>query len=99
MFLGVGVLGGVVLCWVEKLRILLRLFTLSVRLAVNVAVGQAAISLLGDVGAHFFSGGCVRPLLVVPVGAMLLGVESIISFVQAYLFCLLLSSYGNEHST
>ncbi|MES9964013.1 MAG: F0F1 ATP synthase subunit A [Candidatus Sedimenticola sp. 20ELBAFRAG] len=98
VFIGVGVLGGAILCWVEKLRIFLRVFTLRIRLVVNTAVGQAAFSLMGGLAVSYFFEGKGWLILVVIAGVGLLMVEVAVSLIQAYLFCLLLRFYRNEHS-
>ena len=82
----------------EKLRIFLRVFTLRIRLVVNTAVGQAAFSLMGGLAVSYFFEGKGWLILVVIAGVGLLMVEVAVSLIQAYLFCLLLRFYRNEHS-
>ena len=104
MFSGVGVPGGAVLCWLEKLRIFLRCITLSVRLAVNISLGQVIFTLMGGLVEiynftwNFSVGNYFWIFLLMMVGMGFLLVEMAVGFIQAYLFCLLLRTYRREHS-
>ena len=88
------------LVFVEIIRILVRPFTLSFRLAANIRAGHIVIVLLRFYLSlcFYFSvfRGIVR-LLFILWGYVLFEIG--ISLIQAYIFCLLLSLYANDHPT
>lgn len=100
VFSGIAVFGGMLLCWIEKFRIFLRWITLSVRLVANIRVGQIVSVLLGNLMVvYYFTVGSVYylPLLLLR-GVCVLAAELAVGFIQAYLFCLLLTIYRDDHS-
>lgn len=100
VFAGLSLVGGLVLCWIEKLRIFFRWFTLRLRLVANMTVGQIArASVRGLLLNLYFGIGSMFAFLgVMLIGVGLLMVELAVSFIQAYLFCLLLRVYRDDHS-
>lgn len=100
VFAGLPLAGGLVLCWMEKLRIFFRWFTLSLRLVANMTVGQIARASVRGLLLNSYFG--IRSLyvfggvLTIAIGLLL--VELAVGFIQAYLFCLLLSVYRDDHS-
>lgn len=100
VFSGIAVVGGMLLCWMEKFRVFLRWITLSVRLVANIRVGQIVSVLLGDlIVIYYFIAefSYHLPLLLVR-GVCVLAAELAVGLVQAYLFCLLLTIYRDDHS-
>lgn len=100
VFAGLPLVGGIVLCWIEKLSIFFRWFTLSLRLVANMTVGQiASASVRGLLFNSYFG---MRSMYVfggvLLIGVGLLMVELAVRFIQAYLFCLLLRAYRDDHS-
>ena len=83
---------------VEIIRILVRPFTLSFRLAANIRAGHIVMILLRFYASlcfqsSIFSG--VRMLIVILWGYIIFEIG--IALIQAYIFCLLLSLYANDH--
>nr|YP_010688217.1 ATP synthase F0 subunit 6 [Pillucina pisidium (Dunker, 1860)]WBR65411.1 ATP synthase F0 subunit 6 [Pillucina pisidium (Dunker, 1860)] len=100
VFAGLPVVGGMILCWLEKLSVFFRWFTLSLRLVANMTVGQILSSSLSGIllNCCFGMGSVWVLVIVVAVSVGLLLVELAVSFIQAYLFCLLLGVYSDDHS-
>lgn len=100
VFAGLPVVGGIVLCWLEKLSIFFRWFTLSLRLVANMTVGQILSASVSGLLLNLYFGlssvFVFGRVLIVGVGLLL--VELAVGFIQAYLFCLLLSVYRDDHS-
>lgn len=98
VFTGVGVIGGMLSCWIEMLRIFLRWISLRLRLTANMMIGQIVSSLLGGLMCTYFFQDSPWLLIVMLRGTIVLMLEIAVCLLQAYLFCLLLTIYGNEHS-
>lgn len=100
IFCGVVVVGGVFLCWMERFSVFLRWITLSIRLVANIRVGQIVSVLLGNLVVVYYFGfrSMVYFFFLLLRGVCVLVAEAVVGFVQAYLFCLLLTVYGNDHS-
>jgi len=83
---------------VEIIRIFVRPFTLSFRLAANIRAGHIIIILLS-----FYARLCFQSSIFSGVGILILVLwgyiifEMGIALIQAYIFCLLLSLYANDH--
>lgn len=82
---------------VETLRILVRPITLSFRLAANITAGHIILGLIGVYAraAAFSSSLSLVSLLLIQTGYILFEVG--ICLIQAYIFCLLLTLYADEH--
>nr|YP_009373440.1 ATP synthase F0 subunit 6 [Mutela dubia]AQT38523.1 ATP synthase F0 subunit 6 [Mutela dubia] len=83
---------------IESVTLLTRPITLGVRLAVNIAMGHLMLHVLGEyVSSFVFSGG----LLGWGIGSVFVGgyvvFEFVVSFLQAYVFVLLVSLYSSDH--
>lgn len=100
VFAGLPLVGGLILCWIEKLSIFFRWFTLSLRLVANITVGQIArASVRGLLFNAYFGISSIYVFGgVLLIGVGLLIVELAVRFIQAYLFCLLLRVYRDDHS-
>ena len=82
---------------VETLSILVRPITLSFRLAANITAGHIILGLIGVYAraAVFSSTTSIIMLLLIQTGYILFEVG--ICLIQAYIFCLLLTLYADEH--
>lgn len=77
---------------VERIRMLIRPLTLSVRLGANIIAGHLLMVLLGGICSGF-----ERTICVVILGQMILLVlEIAVAFIQAYVFCTLFMLYYEE---
>lgn len=82
---------------VETIRTFSRPITLSFRLAANITAGHIILILLGSYrAAAFFNRFTTTSLLVLTLTGYLV-FEIAICLIQAYIFCLLLSLYANDH--
>lgn len=81
---------------IERVRLIIRPFTLAVRLAANMVAGHLLLVLLGSQGAGLRSG----PLLILIVGlTLLLSLECAVACIQSYVFIILRSLYLAEHNS
>ena len=83
---------------IETTRIIVRPITLSFRLAANMTAGHIVLTLirLYCVGAIFSSTSSFLFLLTLSRGYI--AFELAICLIQAYIFCLLLSLYSDDHA-
>lgn len=83
---------------IETTRVTVRPITLSFRLAANIRAGHIVLSLIGIycAAAWFTSIGGLLALITTTVGYILF--EVAICLIQAYIFCLLLSLYSDDHA-
>lgn len=83
---------------IETTRIIVRPLTLSFRLAANIRAGHIVLSLIGVycAAAWFNSFAATLLLLLTTLGYILF--EVAICLIQAYIFCLLLSLYSDDHA-
>nr|YP_003434433.1 ATP synthase F0 subunit 6 [Chaetoderma nitidulum]ABM69277.1 ATP synthase F0 subunit 6 [Chaetoderma nitidulum] len=80
---------------VELVSLLIRPFTLAVRLMANMSAGHIVLSLVGTfLTSSLFSSGILIILLLIQVGYFL--IEMGISLIQAYIFTLLVSFYSED---
>ncbi len=81
----------------ETLRISVRFITLSFRLAANISAGHILLGLIGIAtsSAIFTSRITFSSLLIVQLGYIIFEIG--ICLIQAYIFCLLLSLYSEDH--
>lgn len=86
------------LIFVEIIRIAVRPLTLSFRLAANITAGHVVIVLLSFYCvSYYYSYLYISTRIVFLVLWGYLVFELGISLIQAYIFCLLLSLYANDH--
>lgn len=83
---------------IESTRVLVRPLTLSFRLAANITAGHIVLSLLGIylASAIFTSMFTIIPLLL--ISSFYIIFEVAICVIQAYIFCLLVSLYRDDHA-
>nr|BDQ43765.1 ATP synthase F0 subunit 6 [Metaphire communissima] len=83
---------------IETTSIIVRPLTLSFRLAANMSAGHIVLSLVGIycAGAWFTSSFGTSLLILTTLGYVLF--EFAICLIQAYIFCLLLSLYSDDHA-
>nr|BDQ43557.1 ATP synthase F0 subunit 6 [Amynthas sp. CS029] len=83
---------------IETTSIMVRPLTLSFRLAANMSAGHIALSLIGIycASAWFTSMFGTSMLILTTLGYVLF--EFAICLIQAYIFCLLLSLYSDDHA-
>ena len=83
---------------IETISIFLRPITLSVRLAANIGAGHIILGLIGSyLSAGLFTYPLGLKILVTIIEAGYFLFEIGICLIQAYVFCLLLSLYSDEH--
>ena len=83
---------------IESSRILVRPLTLSFRLAANITAGHIVLSLLGIyLAAALFSSYSSRASLLL-ISSFYILFEVAICIIQAYIFCLLVSLYRDDHA-
>lgn len=80
---------------VESIRLIIRPFTLAIRLTANIIAGHLLLSLLGSSGESIFF--ALVPLLILPQ-TLLLILEFAVSIIQAYVFFILRALYTRESS-
>lgn len=83
---------------IETTRVTVRPMTLSFRLAANIRAGHIVLSLIGIycAAAWFTSYTGLLLLITTTIGYILF--EVAICLIQAYIFCLLLSLYSDDHA-
>lgn len=83
---------------IETTRVTVRPITLSFRLAANISAGHLVLGLIGIycAAAWFNSLTGLILLLLTTIGYILF--EVAICLIQAYIFCLLLSLYADDHA-
>lgn len=83
---------------IETVRILVRPITLSVRLTANIRAGHIVLTLIGNyLTASFFVSSVFSILLLASIQIFYTIFEFGISIIQAYIFCLLITLYSDEH--
>ena len=82
------------LCIIELVRILVRPFTLAVRLTANLSTGHILLALLGTA---FTKSGLVLIVLLSILGLFYVIFEIAVCLIQAYIFTLLTTLYANDH--
>jgi F-type H+-transporting ATPase subunit a len=84
------------LVWIELVSYAARAVSLGVRLFANMTAGHTLIKILSTFLAQMFaSGGLFSILTLIPFSIFiaLIGLEIAVSIIQAYVFCILTSSY------
>nr|YP_010028478.1 ATP synthase F0 subunit 6 [Laevistrombus canarium]QOS48847.1 ATP synthase F0 subunit 6 [Laevistrombus canarium] len=83
---------------IETVSIMVRPITLSVRLTANMSAGHIVLTLIGNyLTASFFLSSMFSMLLLVMIQVFYTIFEFGISVIQAYIFCLLITLYSDEH--
>nr|ADB93540.1 ATP synthase F0 subunit 6 [Potamopyrgus antipodarum] len=83
---------------IETVSILVRPITLSVRLTANMSAGHIVLMLIGNyLTASFFMSSMFSMLLLISIQVLYTIFEFGISLIQAYIFCLLITLYSDEH--
>nr|YP_009420767.1 ATP synthase F0 subunit 6 [Conomurex luhuanus]ASO76831.1 ATP synthase F0 subunit 6 [Conomurex luhuanus] len=83
---------------IETVSIMVRPITLSVRLTANMSAGHIVLTLIGNyLTASFFMSSMFSMLLLISIQVFYTIFEFGISVIQAYIFCLLITLYSDEH--
>nr|YP_010713579.1 ATP synthase F0 subunit 6 [Naria helvola]WDA98711.1 ATPase subunit 6 [Naria helvola] len=83
---------------VETVSIMVRPITLSVRLAANMSAGHIVLTLVGNyLTASIFMSSVFSTLFIILIQVFYTIFEFGISLIQAYIFCLLITLYSDEH--
>nr|YP_010233765.1 ATP synthase F0 subunit 6 [Brunneifusus ternatanus]QTA29865.1 ATP synthase F0 subunit 6 [Brunneifusus ternatanus] len=83
---------------IETVSIMVRPITLSVRLTANMSAGHIVLTLIGNyLTASFFFPSVFSMLLLICLQILYTVFEFGISLIQAYIFCLLITLYSDEH--
>ena len=81
---------------IESVRILIRPFTLAVRLAANIIAGHLLLSLLGGQAYN----RPTLPFIILIIGlSILITLECAVACIQAYVFMILSGLYANDHNS
>lgn len=83
----------------ESLRILVRPVTLSFRLAANITAGHVVLRLIGIYAARAIFNPGTSTILLLSIQSFYILFELGICLIQAYIFCLLLSLYADDHTS
>lgn len=83
---------------VESIRIFLRPITLSFRLAANIRAGHIALGLIGIYAAAALITRTTNFIILLNIQIFYIIFELGICLIQAYIFCLLLSLYSDDHT-
>nr|UZT67817.1 ATP synthase F0 subunit 6 [Erpobdella octoculata] len=84
---------------IETVSITVRPLTLSFRLAANMTAGHIVLSLIGMYLASALFSISMYPILLMTACIMYILFELAICLIQAYIFCLLLSLYTDDHTS
>nr|UFI48572.1 ATP synthase F0 subunit 6 [Amalda fuscolingua] len=83
---------------IETVSIMVRPITLSVRLTANMSAGHIVLTLIGNyLTASLFVSSIFSVLLLLSIQVLYTIFEFGISLIQAYIFCLLITLYSDEH--
>ncbi len=83
---------------IETVRILVRPITLSVRLTANIRAGHIVLTLIGNyLTTRMFVSSIFSILLLLVIQVFYTIFELGICLIQAYIFCLLITLYSDEH--
>lgn len=83
---------------IETTRITVRPLTLSFRLAANMRAGHIVLRLLGIYASASLFRSIYTPILLISTSLGYILFEVAICIIQAYIFCLLLSLYSDDHA-
>ena len=83
---------------IETVSIMVRPITLSVRLMANIRAGHIVLTLVGNyMTTAVLTAGVFSSLLLVSIQVLYSVFEFGIGVIQAYIFCLLITLYSDEH--
>nr|AXA45204.1 ATP synthase F0 subunit 6 [Clionella kraussii] len=83
---------------IETVSIMVRPITLSVRLTANMSAGHIVLTLIGNyLTTSMFLSSVFSMLILLSIQVMYTIFEFGISLIQAYIFCLLITLYSDEH--
>nr|YP_010360273.1 ATP synthase F0 subunit 6 [Nassarius gregarius]UNQ32889.1 ATP synthase F0 subunit 6 [Nassarius gregarius] len=83
---------------IETVSIMVRPITLSVRLTANMSAGHIVLTLIGNyLTASFFMSSIFSMIFLLSIQVLYTVFEFGISLIQAYIFCLLITLYSDEH--
>nr|YP_010985475.1 ATP synthase F0 subunit 6 [Unedogemmula leucotropis]WOK81719.1 ATP synthase F0 subunit 6 [Unedogemmula leucotropis] len=83
---------------IEMVSIMVRPITLSVRLTANMSAGHIVLTLIGNyLTTSLFMSSIFSMLLLLAIQILYTIFEFGISLIQAYIFCLLITLYSDEH--
>nr|YP_010247804.1 ATP synthase F0 subunit 6 [Thelepus plagiostoma]QTJ29898.1 ATP synthase F0 subunit 6 [Thelepus plagiostoma] len=83
---------------VESLSILVRPITLSFRLAANMSAGHIVLALIGIYMSAALFNPSMTLLTLIAIQTFYILFEVAICLIQAYIFCLLITLYSDDHS-
>lgn len=83
---------------IETTRVLVRPITLSFRLAANITAGHIVLTLIRIYAARAFFTSSYSFLTLLTLSSGYIAFELAICLIQAYIFCLLLSLYSDDHA-
>nr|QWT71544.1 ATP synthase F0 subunit 6 [Limnodrilus hoffmeisteri] len=83
---------------IESSSILVRPLTLSFRLAANMTAGHIVLSLLGIYMAAALFSSYTSSVILMATSSFYILFEVAICIIQAYIFCLLVSLYSDDHT-
>ena len=83
---------------IETVSIMVRPITLSVRLMANMSAGHIVLTLVGNyITTRLLTVGLFSRVLLVSIQVLYSVFEFGIGVIQAYIFCLLITLYSDEH--
>nr|ALQ78821.1 ATP synthase F0 subunit 6 [Hemipodia simplex] len=83
---------------IETISIMVRPITLSVRVAANMSAGHIVLGLIGIYASSAMFSSILSSSMLMSVQIMYTMFEMGICLIQAYIFCLLLTLYADDHS-
>lgn len=83
---------------IETVRIIVRPVTLSVRLVANIRAGHIVLRLIGIYASSYLFISLANFILLLLVQIFYIIFEIGICVIQAYIFCLLLTLYADDHT-
>lgn len=83
---------------IETTRVLVRPITLSFRLAANMTAGHIVLTLVRIYAARAFFTSSSSFIILLTLRSGYIAFELAICLIQAYIFCLLLSLYSDDHA-
>lgn len=83
---------------IESVRVTVRPLTLSFRLAANITAGHIVLGLIRIYGASALITSLISSVILIPLSIGYIIFELAICLIQAYIFCLLLSLYRDDHA-
>lgn len=84
---------------IETTRISVRPITLSFRLAANIRAGHIVLGLVGIYRASALFSSTISAISLISIQILYIIFEIGICLIQAYIFCLLLSLYSDDHTS